>query len=399
MSEMENFLGRSKSTIENKAWKIGLKKLLFRWTTDLFQEFLDKEFGKEFIVLSEFLAVGKDILIKHVTCNNEWITQPTKFIYQKNKCPFCSKTRRLSQSEFEERVLEKSPNLKITGSYKNMSTSVPVSCEKCGYKWNARPQSLINIENHCPQCNNYKIRTQEEFIRDIKLANENIIILEEVKKSKDKILVKCKIDGYQWETTPDRIIRGVGCPKCKNVAKPTTEEFRNRIKEINPEILILGEYTNHYGKMLVKCLNDGNEWEASPHTLLNGIGCPVCSSSKGEKACSKLLESYCFKYTSQFSFKNLVSDSGNPLRFDFCVFKNKEILFLIEVDGVGHIKPIKFRGMSDADAQRKFELIVYHDSLKDSYCIKNGIKLIRLYYTGKNIKDIIRKLEEEIARI
>ena len=117
----------------------------------------------------------------------------------------------------------------------------------------------------------------------------------------------------------------------------------------------------------------------------------MCSSSKGEQIIEKWLNSNNVDYTPEYKqFKDLLSDKGNPLRFDFAIFENtpKTIVSkLIEFDGEQHYRWIK--GMM---TEEDFKKLQYHDQLKNEYCLKNNIPLIRIpYYNFDNIEQILTK--------
>ena len=60
-----------------------------------------------------------------------------------------------------------------------------------------------------------KQKTHEEFMEEFyEKGNKNIIILGKYINSTTKILVKCKIDGHEWEAYPDNLLKGKGCPVC-----------------------------------------------------------------------------------------------------------------------------------------------------------------------------------------
>ena len=113
---------------------------------------------------------------------------------------------------------------------------------------------------------------------------ENIEILGEYINNSTKIKCKCKLDNFEWSATPKNLLNNHGCPKCSgNIRNKTTEYFINELKEVNENIEILGEYKGNKIKTKVRCKIDGYEWEATPNNLLNGYGCPKCNESKGEK--------------------------------------------------------------------------------------------------------------------
>ena len=60
-----------------------------------------------------------------------------------------------------------------------------------------------------------------------------------------------------------------------------------------------------------------------------------------------------------------------PLRFDFAIFKDKELKGLIEFQGEQHTNPSN--GFYN-------ELIIEHDKMKKTYCEQHNIPLILIYY-------------------
>ena len=60
-------------------------------------------------------------------------------------------------------------------------------------------------------------------------------------------------------------------------------------------------------------------------------------SSRGEIKICDILDMAGLQYIEEYSFSDLVSSSGRPLRFDFAVLDdNGEVDFLIEFQGIQH---------------------------------------------------------------
>lgn len=156
----------------------------------------------------------------------------------------------------------------------------------------------------------------EKFYEKNKNA-ENIEILGEYVNNRTKIKCKCKIDGYKWEMIPSNLLSNQGCPKCSGNIKKTTEEFKQEIKDVNDNIEILGEYKGALTKIKVRCKIDEYEWETMPNSLLNGYGCPKCNESKGEKRVAKFLDSKNIKYKPQYKFDDCRNKKELP--FDFYI--------------------------------------------------------------------------------
>ncbi|MBQ2408615.1 MAG: hypothetical protein II309_04185, partial [Bacilli bacterium] len=113
----------------------------------------------------------------------------------------------------------------------------------------------------------------------------NIEILEEYKGNKIKIKCKCKIDGYEWTSTPNSLLgKNSGCPQCRakkisEISGLTHNEFLEKFYKKNSNannIEILEEYKGNKIKIKCKCKIDGYEWTPVPHNLLTGQGCPMC---------------------------------------------------------------------------------------------------------------------------
>ena len=63
-------------------------------------------------------------------------------------------------------------------------------------------------------------------------------------------------------------------------------------------------------------------------------------ASRGEILIEQILTQSNLEFKEEYSFPDLVSSSGRPLRFDFAVFNDQhELDFLIEFQGIQHYQP------------------------------------------------------------
>lgn len=153
---------------------------------------------------------------------------------------------------------------------------------------------------------------------------------------------------------------------------------------------MLGEYVG--AKTKIKMLHNicNNIWEITPDNFLQGKRCPECNSrSNGEIIISKILTENEIEYSKQYRFKDC--KNKQPLPFDFAIFKNKELIYLIEYHGKQHYEPITFFG-----GEKGFQYRIQNDKIKYNYCIENNINLIIIpYYKYKNIEEILLKIIKE----
>ena len=127
-------------------------------------------------------------------------------------------------------------------------------------------------------------RTHKEYIEEVAMVNPNLIVLEEYVDSRTPILHKCKIDNHRWKPTPCSILRGSGCPACRNrkfreQRGKTQEQYEQEVAQIHPFIKVIGVYINTETTITHRCLKDGYEWSAKPANILQGKGCPKCAGN------------------------------------------------------------------------------------------------------------------------
>ena len=106
-------------------------------------------------------------------------------------------------------------------------------------------------------------------------------------------------------------------------------------------------------------------------------------ASRGEIKIEDILKMANLPFEMEYSFADLVSSSGRPLRFDFVVFDDDgDIDFLIEYQGIQHYEAkSKFGGAKGLYRQK------YNDQKKRSYCAAHGYTLVIIPYWEENLID------------
>lgn len=188
---------------------------------------------------------------------------------------------------FKIELAELNPNLVLRSRYISGSKIIKVECKKEGYMWDTTPNDLLSNSGKCPECEKRKIEDiKNDYIRQLSEKAPNIELVGEFKNVSTKSLFKCNTHDYEWEATPNYILKNGKCPKCSGRYKKTTEEFKEELGQINPDIEVLEEYTGRNNPILVRCLKCDNEWDGIPQFLLKGRGCRKCNTrgkaKKGE---------------------------------------------------------------------------------------------------------------------
>lgn len=332
--------------------------------------------------------IGARIEIKHrcLTHNVCWEIAPTNAL-KGNGCPEChrekiKKSKQKSHEQYVNEVKNINPNIIVLGEYINAKTPILHKCTIHNIEWKPYPEVILR-GGGCSECwkeklHNTHCRTHEQYVMELALANPNVIALGTYVDALTPILHKCLIDGYEWYTIPNSLLQGYGCPKCAGNLQLSTQEYVERLHNVNPNIVPLEDYKTAKTKIWHKCLIDGYKWMAEPSSTLQGYGCPKCCESKGEKMVAQWLDKNNIQYISQKKFNDCRDKYTLP--FDFYL---PELNCCIEYDGKQHFEAIDWFG-----GQKSLEYIQRHDQIKTEYCKNNNIKLLRIPY----FKDIDKEL-------
>jgi very-short-patch-repair endonuclease len=122
--------------------------------------------------------------------------------------------------------------------------------------------------------------TKEEFVeRSIKKHGDFYDYSKvEYINNKTKVLIICPIHGEFWQT-PHSHLNGNGCPHCVGLAKLNKEEFIERSIKKHGDFYDYSkvEYINNKTKVLIICPIHGEFWQ-TPSDHLKGRGCPHCTN-------------------------------------------------------------------------------------------------------------------------
>lgn len=107
-----------------------------------------------------------------------------------------------------------------------------------------------------------------------------------------------------------------------------------------------------------------------------------CIVSKNESLIEDMLRNANIQFKSQYTFEDLTSTGRrcDQLIFDFAIFNNNKLLYLIEYDGSQHFK---WSSENSWNNETQFHTTRENDILKNKYCFEHNIPLIRLPYNEK----------------
>lgn len=367
--------------------------------------------NNEYTVIGEYINAKTKIKIKHNKCGRTYETAPENFI-RGSRCIYCSEKQRINNckkarlTNYIEKIkyikemgsdiktLEGLPINKIT--WKGTSAKYQFKCIDCGMWFSRIANDFFRGSHRCWDCGvkkraNARKMTHDKYLKKLHELKINIIPTEKYKGIDTPINHKCEYcNNAKWKVAPSDILNrhSTKCPLCARNSHKTTEQFKKEVYQLtNNEYSVLSEYKNAKTHILMQHNVCKYIYKVAPSNFLSGKRCPICCQSLGERKIADWLNINNVYYISQYTFNDLLSDIGNNLRFDFAILNNNKVELLIEFDGEQHQTWIK--GMMTYEGYCKLQK---HDKLKNDYCRKKNIKLLRIpYYEFDNIENILKE--------
>lgn len=342
-------------------------------TKDEFIKRSKKKHGDEYdYSLVEY--INNRIKVK-IICKKHGIFEQNPFSHTSGGgCINCS-IFSLDTEKIKERFIEKYGDLYDYSEvqYIQCDKSLKIICKLHGPFYKTYTNHLHGNQG-CPICSEERKKMpQSEFINrsisfnDHKYDYSNVNYINAL----TKVEIICKIHGSFFQT-PNSHLNGHQCPKCSDPRKSiekTIQEFKNTHGNYYDYSKVI--YKNNFTKITIICPKHG-EFRQKPYSHKLGSGCPICKSSHGERKIREWLIKNNIKFIRQKTFSDCRGTLWN-LSFDFYLI---DYNCCIEYDGSQHFKSFKCFG-----GNVSFRRTQRNDKIKNKYCLKHSIKLIRIKYT------------------
>ena len=236
--------------------------------------------------------------------HGEFWQTPTNHLHGQG-CPKCGRKKAnqsntLTLDEFIEKAKLKHGDKYDYSlvNYINHKTPIQIKCNKCNNIFEQSPSNHLSGCG-CSFCNPpHKRLTHDEFVTRLSTTHPNLEVLSEYQSKDKKIIVRCKIHDYTYETTPHRLSSGANCLMCYNERRG--KNLLNDINIIKKKILDIhgnkykypyfdDEYKNMKSKITIICPKHGEFYQTCYHHIHRKQGCPSCNESHYEQFITKLL--------------------------------------------------------------------------------------------------------------
>ena len=243
-------------------------------------------------------------------------------------------------------------------------------CRKCG----------------CAKLAEERKKTTEEFIKEAKGVHGNTYDYSKVNyiNSKTKVCIICHEHGEFWQLPNKHTKQKRGCPKCNGGVLSNVDEFIKKAKNIHGDSYIYTDviYKNAITPVSIICKKHG-VFLCTPHSHLQGQGCPRCNDSVLERT------------TSLFLSKNYIKHEQNKhfiwLGKQHLDFYLPEYNIAIECQGAQHYFPTGFGGISKEEAEERLKYRIELDKRKAKLCEENNLPLEYIDY-NENVEERINEI-------
>lgn len=186
-----------------------------RMTTEEFKEELLK-INDKIEIIGNYTAANDKIKARCKICNHEWHAEPTA-LRLGSGCGKCAGTLKLTHNQFVERLNILQPTIAPLTEYINMKTRVTLKCKVCGYEWRTIPSHLVSKSGRtgCPKCSNRMRRSHDDFVAEVAKLSPTIKIIGTYTRTYKPVLVRCGECGNVWQASPQSLLHGSGCKRCK----------------------------------------------------------------------------------------------------------------------------------------------------------------------------------------
>ena len=307
-------------------------------------------------------------------------------------CTYCGRERtikaRTKEINFDECIsLCEKHNFKyINAKKEDGKVYIYFICNKHN-EFGVQKMPKSNMNRNIKGCKYCKGDLPEWYVKN-KIAKQRpfVKLIGEYKNMSTPIKCKCLIHNVIWNVQPNQLLKGAGCYKC-GIKKQSASRLHSQdeyiaiIQKVNPNVEIISEYKGMKNDVTVKCKKCGYVWTLNAASLKNnGTRCKKCSYTyKGEDEIISILNNIGCYFIQQYKFSNCKDKRCLP--FDFYIPKYN---LCIEFDGEQHYKP-KF-------GEANFKITQYHDNIKNDFCAKNKIYLLRIpYWDSSNAEKLIKE--------
>lgn len=267
----------------------------------------------------------------------------------------------------------------------NGDNKISFQCGECGLSFKTSWHNFVTIENKiCPMCYKEKYfsegtpekrRVSMDKFRKIAKERNFIVVSNKIYGYHDKIDLEDQ-NGYRGRMSAARFLQGSNFERFSIRNPYTIYNLNQYAKNKKWDCFVPNQEFKGTDFLIdVKC-GCGEIFSLTVQHFIDGKHrCNKCSMKESEIA--KKVKEWLIDKNIDFIQEKSFQDcklTNMPMYFDFYLPKYNAC---IEVDGIQHFKPITF-GSTKEQSIENFNKTKERDLFKNTYCIENNIKLLRV---------------------
>ena len=315
--------------------------------------------------------------------------EPTYHTNKTQGCPKCgnlkrAKSKKMPLQEYINKVSKIHNNFYDYSlvEFENIHDIIKIICPVHGII-EMKASNHLHNKSKCKYCVNNNLKSNTvDFIKKSKKIHGEKYDYSLVEYIDNKTDIKLIYDGDVYKQNPKSHLKGMNINITSIVNITIEEKLLKVFNYIHNKKYKYTEfkYSGFDTIIDIICPIHGL-FKQKINLHLNGSGCQICKTSKGELEIQKILDNKNIKYITQHKFDDCKNKYKLP--FDFYL---PELNMCIEYDGLQHYETIKYWG-----GDKKLKDTQLRDKIKTEYCINNNIQLIRIRY-DENIEEKLRNI-------
>lgn len=176
---------------------------------------------KDIQIINQFVNLHSRLSCVCKICGYQWNTQASSLWSNGYGCPNCAGNAPLTNKMFLQKFKTQNihaDSIEIMSEYKGYSGKIECKCKVCGNIWFTAASHLLEGTG-CSVCAKNRKLSKENFLEMFHQKNTHaneIQIIGEYKRLREKIKCKCKVCGFVWNSTPSNLLYNNSCcPLCK----------------------------------------------------------------------------------------------------------------------------------------------------------------------------------------
>lgn len=263
---------------------------------------------------------------------------------------------------------------RVIGRYVNGKTPVELLHATCGRTYTPTPKDFLAGKSTCRYCSTYRgpPSDSESFRSEVETLTEGeYSVMGSFVRAMEPVLLRHNVCKHEFLMNPTHFRRGRRCPKCGGTKRKTHDEFVRQVEELEGDAYsVVGRYVNADTKIAMRHERCGREYLVAPAKFVVGRRCPLCFAERRQSLAVQAIQTELRKngryFREEYWDGELRGPGGGAMRFDFFLHSDN---LAVEYDGEQHFNGWLTRRIS-AERER--------DSIKNAYCIKKGIRLLRI---------------------